>query len=740
MREWLNAQAAGGYVTYDGRPLHAARRARRRARRRGQPGVPPRRLPADDGRRARRAEDHRGVPQRGRRRLARAQTTALFEGCERFFRPGYRANLVESWIPALDGVEAKLAAGARVADVGCGHGASTMIMAEAYPASSFVGFDYHDDSIERGDRRARRRGPRQPGAVRRRLGAGLPGHRLRPGHDVRLPARHGRPRRRRAPHPRGARQRRHVADRRAVRRRPRRGQPEPGRPRLLRRLDAASARPRRSPRTSGSRSAPRPARRGCATSSPRAASRASAAPPRRRSTSCSRRGRDRHADHGRARADARPLPGRGGLRRARRRADLLRGLRRRRADRPAAADVVDHPLAPLEGADPLPRAPLPRRHLRRARQRQVGPPARRRALHRGASSPPTRSPCMDATGTERAVLVGLSCGALWGTLLAAEHPDRVSARSPTSARRCRSRSGTRSARSSGASRTSSTPTRAGRSTTATTGSADYQGFLEFFFAQMFNEPHSTKQIEDCIGWALETDPETLADTTSALNLCGTEEFAEVCRARAVPGARDPRRPGPDPPARRRARRSREVTGGELVTLEGAGHGPQARDPVKVNLLLREFVAPAPARARRGRAAAAGASGRCSSPRRSASATPAATSRSRRSCARCTPTSRSTGSPRTRSPGCSRPRASASTRRAACSRTSRATSSPSPPSTTCTASTAWRRMDEILVANFMVFDDVVREQRVRPLDRRRGVGRSTTTCTRTRSSSAPRTCG
>jgi SAM-dependent methyltransferase len=72
----------------------------------------------------------------------------LFEGCERFFRPGYRSNLVQSWIPALDGVEEKLRAGARVADVGCGHGASTIIMGEAYPNSDVRGFDYHMGSIE----------------------------------------------------------------------------------------------------------------------------------------------------------------------------------------------------------------------------------------------------------------------------------------------------------------------------------------------------------------------------------------------------------------------------------------------------------------------------------------------------------------------------------------------------------------------------------------------------------------
>jgi SAM-dependent methyltransferase len=74
--------------------------------------------------------------------------TALFHGTERFFRPGYAANLVSSWIPALDEVDARLKAGAKVADVGCGHGASTLIMAEAYPASTFVGFDYHAPSIE----------------------------------------------------------------------------------------------------------------------------------------------------------------------------------------------------------------------------------------------------------------------------------------------------------------------------------------------------------------------------------------------------------------------------------------------------------------------------------------------------------------------------------------------------------------------------------------------------------------
>ena len=73
----------------------------------------------------------------------------LFRGTERFFRPGYRAHLVSEWIPALDGVKEKLELGAKVADVGCGHGASTIILAQAYPNSEFHGFDYHAASIER---------------------------------------------------------------------------------------------------------------------------------------------------------------------------------------------------------------------------------------------------------------------------------------------------------------------------------------------------------------------------------------------------------------------------------------------------------------------------------------------------------------------------------------------------------------------------------------------------------------
>jgi SAM-dependent methyltransferase len=78
----------------------------------------------------------------------------VFAGCERFFRPGYVANLLSAWLPALDGVHEKLAAGARVADVGCGHGASTVLMAQAYSESEFIGSDCHPASIDQAAKRA----------------------------------------------------------------------------------------------------------------------------------------------------------------------------------------------------------------------------------------------------------------------------------------------------------------------------------------------------------------------------------------------------------------------------------------------------------------------------------------------------------------------------------------------------------------------------------------------------------
>lgn len=84
--------------------------------------------------------------------------TCQFCGTDRFFRPGYEANLIGSWLPALEGVTPKLEKGARVADVGCGHGSSTVLMAKAFPRSEFIGFDFHEPSIEEAKQKARESG------------------------------------------------------------------------------------------------------------------------------------------------------------------------------------------------------------------------------------------------------------------------------------------------------------------------------------------------------------------------------------------------------------------------------------------------------------------------------------------------------------------------------------------------------------------------------------------------------
>ena len=171
---------------------------------------------------------------------------------------------------------------------------------------------------------------------------------------------------------------------------------------------------------------------------------------------------------------------------------------------------------------------------------------------------------------------------------------------------------------------------------------DYRDFLEFFLGKCFTEPHSTKQIEDGIAWALETTPETLADHDAGIGLPTGVEFTDLCARVRCPvlvmhGDEDAIRPQAQGVA------LAEATRGAFVSLEGSGHLPQARDPVKVNLLLRDFIAPPPP-ARAGCAASRAASARSTSPRRSGSATRSATPRSPTSCASSIPTSRSTGSP------------------------------------------------------------------------------------------------
>ncbi|MGD9764969.1 MAG: class I SAM-dependent methyltransferase [Candidatus Binatia bacterium] len=155
VREWLAAQAAAGYIDYD-------------------PSTRRYTLPPEHA--AALAEDDNPAcvlggfqamtaAMRSAAKVAEAFRTGtgvgwhehdpdLFVGTERFFRPGYNAHLVQEWIPALDGVREKLTAGAHVADIGCGLGASTIILAKAFPRSTFVGFDYHAPSIERARDRA----------------------------------------------------------------------------------------------------------------------------------------------------------------------------------------------------------------------------------------------------------------------------------------------------------------------------------------------------------------------------------------------------------------------------------------------------------------------------------------------------------------------------------------------------------------------------------------------------------
>ena len=155
VREWLASQAAGGYITYDSdtqrfslTPEQAFTLAFEDS---------PAYLPgafelalASLAAVPRIADSFRTGAGMGWGEHA----DGVFIGCEKFFRPGYAANLVSSWIPALDGVQAKLERGAKVADVGCGVGSSTLLMARAFPNSTFFGFDYHGKSIEGARERA----------------------------------------------------------------------------------------------------------------------------------------------------------------------------------------------------------------------------------------------------------------------------------------------------------------------------------------------------------------------------------------------------------------------------------------------------------------------------------------------------------------------------------------------------------------------------------------------------------
>jgi len=147
--EWLSSQAAGGYITYDDKnnKFSLTEEQAFTLADENSPAYLPGAFQLALGSLAavpRITESFRSGAGMG----WHEHEDDVFHGCEKFFRPSYAANLVTSWIPALQGVKAKLEAGARVADVGCGKGASTLLMAKAFPKSQFFGFDYHDKSIE----------------------------------------------------------------------------------------------------------------------------------------------------------------------------------------------------------------------------------------------------------------------------------------------------------------------------------------------------------------------------------------------------------------------------------------------------------------------------------------------------------------------------------------------------------------------------------------------------------------
>jgi SAM-dependent methyltransferase len=150
VREWLRNQAAGGYVTYDAES-DTYTLPDEQALALADEESPFYLLGAYDLIASLFADEEKITEafRKGDGMGWHEHDHRLFSGTERFFRPGYRGHLVAEWIPALDGVREKLMAGAKVADVGCGHGASTILMADAFPRSEFIGFDYHDASLER---------------------------------------------------------------------------------------------------------------------------------------------------------------------------------------------------------------------------------------------------------------------------------------------------------------------------------------------------------------------------------------------------------------------------------------------------------------------------------------------------------------------------------------------------------------------------------------------------------------
>ena len=234
MREWLNAQAAGGYVTYHADSARYSLTPEQAFALANEDS--PAYLPGAFQLATSALKSEPKITEAFRTGAGfgwHEHDHGLFEGTERFFRPNYVGNLVSSWIPALTGVEEKLRRGARVADVGCGHGASTILLAQAYPKSTFVGFDYHGPSVEAARKAAQRAGVADRVTFEQAPAKVVPRARLRPRRVLRLPARHGRSGG--GGHPRAAvaGRGRDLDARGAVRERQGGGQPQPRRPRLL---------------------------------------------------------------------------------------------------------------------------------------------------------------------------------------------------------------------------------------------------------------------------------------------------------------------------------------------------------------------------------------------------------------------------------------------------------------------------------------------------------------------------
>ena len=198
---------------------------------------------------------------------------------------------------------------------------------------------------------------------------------------------------------------------------------------------------------------------------------------------------------------------------------------------------------------------------------------------------------LDATATAAAVVAGLSWGVTWALHLAAAHPERVAAVigiGASSNVRVERRGRDVVAWDASAQRPAEGWAKYNRDYWLTGGHDD---FVRFFFGQMFPEPHSTKQVEDCVGWALETTPQVLADASAGMH--GYEGIATTPIEQVCAGVRCPvllvhgTADMISPPAV--SLRLAELTGGDAVLLEGSGHGPLARDPVKVNRLVRGFA-------------------------------------------------------------------------------------------------------------------------------------------------------